>query len=154
MEFDFDLFQNNIKEFFPQHFYFMDTEMYTSTIEEAELEIESEFSIKTNLINFSTEYKKKMACIGEGMDEDDEDIVDDRNARQLVNASEYSDDGMMKPGVECSDGYGVLKLAFQNYFDFQPVVGDKKEKEDYKRTLRLVDVEMKLLTGHVLLEKI
>jgi hypothetical protein len=45
-------------------------------------------------------------------------------------------------------------MVFQNYFDFQPIVGDKREKEDFKRTLRLVEFEMKLLTGHALLEKI
>jgi len=59
----------------------MDSEKYSGTVEEAELEIESEFSVKSNLIDFSREYKKKMACIGEGMDEDDEEILDDRKAR-------------------------------------------------------------------------
>lgn len=46
------------------------------------------------------------------------------------------------------DGYKSIKLIFSSYFEFQPIVGDKKSKEDYKRTLRQIETECKVMNGH------
>ena len=58
------------------------------------------------------------------------------------------DDQIMKPGNLNMNGYDAVNLVFQSYFQFQPIIGDKREKEDYKRTMRLKEEELKLLTGH------
>jgi hypothetical protein len=42
-----------------------------------------------------------------------------------------------------NDGYSAINLVFESYFEFQPIIGDKKEKEDHKRTLRLIECELK-----------
>lgn len=58
------------------------------------------------------------------------------------------DDQIMKPGNLDMNGYDAVNLVFQSYFQFQPIIGDKREKEDHKRTMRLKEEELKLLTGH------
>ena len=42
----------------------MDSSKYSGTVEEAGLEIESEFYVKTNLVDFSTEFKNKFDILG------------------------------------------------------------------------------------------
>ena len=42
----------------------MDSSKFDSTVQETGLEIESEFEIETNLVDFSEEFKKKFDILG------------------------------------------------------------------------------------------
>ena len=130
----------------------MNSSEFNGTVQEAGLEIESEFYIKANLVDFSKEFKRKFDVLG-----GEEDFIyqtqDDRKMRQKTH-KEFSDDLIMKPGNLDMTGYAAVDLVFQSYFQFQPIIGDKREKEDHKRTMRLKEDELKQLTGHQLIFKI
>ena len=66
----------------------MDSSKYSGTVEEAGLEIESDFEVKAKLVEFSTEFKKRFDCLRED-EEDDADIlngvINNRKTRVLTN---------------------------------------------------------------------
>ena len=63
----------------------MDSSKYTGTVEEAGLEIESDFKVKANLVDFSTEFKKRFDCLREDEEDDTDAAVKNRKTRILTN---------------------------------------------------------------------
>ena len=103
----------------------MDSTKYgDSTVEEAGLEIESEFQVQTNLIDFSSEFKKKFEVLG-GDDEEfaESDLKDDRKTRVktavgLISTS-GSDEMLKASSSEVNnDGYSAINIVFESYFEF------------------------------------
>ena len=78
------MFQQNIKTYFTEQFYFMDSSKYTGTVEEAGLEIESEFEFKANLVDFSTEFKKRFDCLQIDEENDTDAAIKNRKTRILT----------------------------------------------------------------------
>jgi hypothetical protein len=98
----------------------MDSDKYNGTVEEAGLEIESEFYVKTNLVDFSTEFKRKVDCLGGGGEDETNFTNDDRKMRQktldLPHTNSSHSDEQLKNEFSDTSGHSAINLEFEKYF--------------------------------------